>query len=168
MATFLISTAKIKQKGYVNKNVESDLVTTTLRRVQDTMLVPVLGTTFFKGLLDRQETSTLTVEEQALLDDYIAPFLIAAVDYKIVPHLNTKIRSKTVGKVQDEHISPTDGGETLKLQDDLRKDMIVYKNALIGHLKDNEDIFTEYRDYICNFENIDPEKQSQGQNISFI
>lgn len=168
MATFLISVEKIKQKGYINKNVESDLVTTTLRRVQDTMLVPVLGTTFFKGLLDRQETASLTAEEQELLDDYVAPFLIAATDYKIVPHLNTKIRSKTVGKVQDQHINPTDGGETLKLQDDLRKDMIVYKNALIGHLKDNEDTFTEYRDYICNFENINPEKQNQGQNISFI
>ena len=84
MGAFLTDIDSIKERGFVNKNVENNIITTTLRRVQDTMLLPILGTTFFKRLLQGVEDSDLTVNETTLLNDYILDFLVACVDYRIV------------------------------------------------------------------------------------
>jgi len=42
MTAFLIDIATIKKIGFVNKNVDDPIISTTLRRVQDTMILPIL------------------------------------------------------------------------------------------------------------------------------
>jgi len=51
MTAFLIDLDKLKKIGYVNKNVENNILATVLRRVQDTMLEPIIGTSMYKRLL---------------------------------------------------------------------------------------------------------------------
>tara|TARA_R110000868_G_scaffold119142_8_gene315669 strand:+ start:58 stop:570 length:513 start_codon:yes stop_codon:yes gene_type:complete len=166
---FIIPVKLIKDKGYTQGNVEDDIITTTLRRVQDINLRTILGTTFFKRLLTGVKDNDLTVDEVTLIDDYIAPYLIAKVDHRITNHLAFEIRSKTVGTADDQYIKTSDTGNMLKLQDDLRSDANSYKNTLIGYLKDNCLLFDEYNNYICNFENVRPDKEQGGDvAVSFI
>jgi hypothetical protein len=157
MNSFLIDNDTLKKRGFVNKNVEGSILTTTLERVQDTMLVPVIGTQFFKRLVTGVKNSNLTADETTLLNEYIAPFLIAAVDYRIGNHLTYELRSKTAGKSGDAYITPLDRSEIVALNDDLRKDVERYKEQLIGHLKDNRTKFPDYDEYECNHENLRPE-----------
>lgn len=167
MGAFLIDIATIKEIGFVNKNVENNIITTTLRRVQDTMLLPILGTGFFNRLIQGVTDDNLTSDEEALLNDYIAPFLVAAVDYRVVNPLTYAIHAKTVGTAKDEHITPITESENNLLKDDLSKDMEVYRKRLVGFLKDNCELFETYNEYICSFEAIKPDKGETRTRIRF-
>lgn len=167
MNAHLIDTYALKKIGFTNTNVEDNIIATTLTRVQDTMLLPILGTQFFKRLLTGVDSNNLTQDEIDLLNDYISPFLVAAVDMRIINHLTYEIRSKTAGTSRDENMNPLSISENLMLSDDLRKDVEVYKQRLFGFLKDNRTLFTDYNDYICNFENIAPAKGTARTNIRF-
>ena len=167
---FFIPITLIKNKGYTQGNVSDDIITTTLRRVQDINLQKILGTTFFKHLLDAIKNSTTTADEDTLIDDYISPYLVAQVDYRIGNHLVNEIRNKSVGRsADDQHFTTSTDSNVLKLQDDLRSDAQSYRNTLVGYLKDNCDLFETYKNYLCNFESISPDKEQDGDTvISFI
>lgn len=169
MATaYLIDIDTLKKKGYVQGNVENSIIVTSLTRVQDTMLRPIIGTPFFKRLLEGVDADDLNADEEALLNEYIAPVLISGVDYKIVPHLKTQLRSKTVGSNRDEHITSATETEEDRLRSDLRKDFEIYRKSLIGFLQDNEDLFPEYKDYVCSNENTPPETGKTFTPIRFV
>lgn len=166
---FIIPVKLIKDKGYTQKNVNDDVLTTTLRRVQDINLKTILGTTFFKRLLEGVELSNLNADETNLIDEYIAPYLICQVDFRVTNHIAFEIRNKTVGTTDDNYQKTADHANMGKLQDDLRSDSKEYRNVLVGYLKDNCDLFPEYKDFICNFENVAPDTEQDGDvSISFI
>jgi hypothetical protein len=168
MTAFLIDIATIKKIGFVNKNVDDPIIATTLRRVQDTLILPILGTPFFKRLLQGITDDDLTADEVLLLNDYIAPCIIAGVDYRIVNALTYETRSKTVGTSRDEHINPVTIQENLMRTDDLKRDYETYRDSLIGYLKDNETLFDLYYNFVCSYENIAPDKGLVRNQIRFI
>ena len=168
MTAFLIDIATIKKIGFVNKNVDDPIIATTLRRVQDTLILPILGTPFFKRLLQGITDEDLTADEVLLLNDYIAPCIIAGVDYRIVNALTYETRSKTVGTSRDEHINPVTIQENLMRTDDLKRDYETYRDSLIGYLKDNETLFDLYYNFVCSYENIAPDKGLVRNQIRFI
>lgn len=168
MTAFLIDIATIKKIGFVNKNVDDPIIATTLRRVQDTLILPILGTPFFKRLLEGITEEDLTADEILLLNDYIAPCIIAGVDYRIVNALTYETRSKTVGTARDEHINPVTIQENLMRTDDLKRDYETYRESLIGYLRDNETKFDLYYNFVCSNENIAPDRGLVRNQIRFI
>lgn len=166
---FLIRTQELKQIGFTNTNVNDNVVSTTLLRVQDTMLRPVIGSELFKRLLDGVENNNLNSDEIGLLDEYIKPYLISAVDWRITNHTLFEIRAKTTGKAQDVSIQPVSESELVRLQDHLRRDIETYKQMLIGYLADNCDVFPEYKSFMCSYEAVKPENPNRNSSaISFI
>lgn len=168
MTAFLIDIATIKKIGFVNKNVDDPIISTTLRRVQDTLILPILGTPFFKRLLQGITEDDLTADEVGLLNEYIAPCIIAGVDYRIVNALTYETRSKTVGTARDEHINPVTIQENLMRTDDLKRDYETYRESLIGFLKDNITLFPEYDNFVCSNENIAPDSGKVRNRARFI
>lgn len=167
MNAFLIDIYTLKEIGFTNSNVEDNIISTTLRRVQDTMILPILGTEFYKRLLQGVDDDDLTADETTLLNEYIAPCLIAAVDLRIVNHLTYEIRSKTAGTTRDEHMNPVSIPEKNQLTNDLRADYEVYRERLIGYLKDNCTTFPTYNTYVCNYENIKPDNGETFTGVRF-
>jgi hypothetical protein len=167
MTAHLINIDTIKEKGYTNGNVEDNVIATTITRVQDTMLKPILGTTFFNRLIEGVDNNDLNSDETTLLDDYITPWMISAVDYRIVKPLTYEIRSKTVGQASDEHIRASNESEIASIKGELFRDLEVYRLALIGYLKENCDLFPEYSNPDCNFGDIQPDKGEKRTNIRF-
>jgi hypothetical protein len=168
MTAFLIDIATIKKIGFVNKNVDDPIISTTLRRVQDTMILPILGTPFYKRLLAGITDDDLTTDETNLLNDYIAPCIIAGVDYRIINALTYETRSKTVGTSRDEHINPVTIQENLMRTEDLKRDYETYRESLIGFLQDNRTLFTEYNNFVCSNENIAPDGGKVRNRVRFV
>jgi len=168
MTAFLIDIATIKKIGFVNKNVDDPIISTTLRRVQDTMILPILGTTFYKRLLAGITDDDLTADETNLLNNYIAPCIIAGVDYRIINALTYETRSKTVGTSRDEHINPVTIQENLMRTEDLKRDYETYRESLVGFLQDNRALFAEYNNFVCSNENIAPDSGKVRNRVRFI
>jgi hypothetical protein len=152
----LITTAKVKDISYIDKNVEDSILKITIQRVQDNIIQPIIGTSLYKRLLAGIIANDLNSDEDTLLNDYIAPCIASACDYKIIYPNIYKTRNKTVGANRDE------------LRNEYRKDFEPYRLALIGFLKDNETLYPEYYNWVCSFENIAPDKGKTKTNIRFI
>lgn len=166
---YLVDARTIKTKGFTNANVEDNIITTTIRTVQDVVLDPIIGTSLFKRLLKGVELSDLNISEVSLLNDYIIPFMISSVDLHICTHVWMEIRSKTTGTANDQYIQSTDVKGLALLKDQLSEYENTYRRKLVGFLKDNCSLFPEYEQYVCNFENNPPEREQKAYvNIKFL
>lgn len=161
---------EIKEIGYINENVNEKVVATTLIRVQDVMLKSILGNMFYKRLRQGIIDSDLTPDEVTLIDDYIKPFLVASVEWKIIPHVELEIREKTVGTTNDSTYQTADERQTLKLEDDARRDSDHYKSELKCYLHDNAKLFPKFNEWMCACAGNRPEKLGGDYNhvIAFV
>jgi len=89
MGVLLISETKLKNFTNINKNVDMDVLKAEVQIAQDIDLQTILGTKFYRHLLDQVSATgnTFNVEEKILVDDYIQPFLIQTAYYNAIPHI---------------------------------------------------------------------------------
>lgn len=166
--SYLVDIKAIKKIAFTGGNVEDSIIASTLLRVQDILIQPILGTTFYKRLQQGVTDDDLNANEVVLLNDYIFNVLVSAVDYRIVKPLTFKIKAKTAGTLRDDFIQPLTNADRTEFEDELRGDYDVYRNILIGYLKDNVDLFPEYKNYVCSAENMPPAKTKDVRtNIRF-
>jgi hypothetical protein len=168
MESSLISTEKLKKRGYIHGNVEDSLLRTIIIRVQDTIVEPVIGTPLFKRLIAGIIADDLTGDEIALMDNYIVPVMVAGCDYRSVNPITYEIRNKAVGTTRDEHLQPVNTWENQTIKDELKGDVTFYIARLIGYLKDNYDLYPEYELCTDNFEDLKPANTQIQSNISII
>lgn len=166
--SYLVNISAVKKVAFTGGNVEDSMIASTMLRVQDVMIQPILGTTFFKRLQQGIEDNDLNADEETLLNDYIFNVIVAAIDLRIIKPLTFKIKAKAAGTLRDDHITPLTNADRTEFEDELRGDYDVYRATLIGYLKDNADLFPEYKNFICNYENVRPSKDdSVRTNIRF-
>ena len=168
MNAYLITTANVKKLTYIQGNVDDAILSITIKRVQDNIIQPIIGTSLYKRLLAGVTANDLNADEQTLLNDYIAPCIASACDYKIIYPLANKTRNKTVGSNNDEIMSTATLEAQTQLRNEYRKDFEPYRLALIGFLKDNEQDYPEYYNWVCSFENRPPDKGRTKTNIRFV
>lgn len=168
MNVYLITTANVKKLTYIQGNVDDAILSITIKRVQDNIIQPIIGTSLYKRLLAGVTANDLNADEQTLLNDYIAPCIASACDYKIIYPLANKTRNKTVGSNNDEIMSTATLEAQTQLRNEYRKDFEPYRLALIGFLKDNEQDYPEYYNWVCSFENRPPDKGRTKTNIRFL
>lgn len=142
-----IDADSVRKLGYVHKNVLLETITVTIKRVQIGMLRKLMGATSYDALADALAASLpptvvivpLTADQIDLIENYIQPYLVACVDYRIVFPLTFRSRSKSVGKGTDDNQVPADLAELAALKDQMRKDVDVYGEALLEKLEQNCD-----------------------------
>jgi hypothetical protein len=167
--SYLVDIKAIKKVAFTGGNVEDTMIASTLLRIQDIILQPILGTTFYKRLLQGVEDEDLNTDERHLINEYIFNVLVASVDLRILKPLSFKIKAKGAVTLRDEHATPLTNTERAEFEDELRNDLEVYKNSLIGYLKVNCTLFPEYDNWICSFENVPPtQRQGVNTNIRFV
>lgn len=143
----LIDAEGVRKSGYTHKNVLPETIDTTIRRVQETMLRKVMGRKAYEDLLAAVSSSLpptnpiipLTAETEDLLKSYIQPYIVAAVDYRIIYPLTFRHKSKSVGKGTDENHVPAELVELVKLRDQMRADMDTYEQELLEKLNGEQE-----------------------------
>lgn len=164
---YLIDTASVKELGYIQENVRDSILKVVIRRAQDFVIRPILGTKLFERLKTGIINDDLNANETTLLNDYIAPCIAAACDAKAINALTYELRAETAGKAKDEHIEAVSESENSRLFDDIDGDVLGYREILIGYLKDNSDLFPEYEDPDCSHENMKPDSGKPRTRVRF-
>lgn len=168
MEASLISTQALKDRSFIHGNVEDSILRVVIVRVQDTVVEPAIGTLLFKRLLAGIEADDLNEDEITLMDDYIVPVMISGCDERAIDAVTYQTRNKTVGLSRDENITPVNESENNRVSDRLKSELNTYLARLVGYLKDNCDLYPEYKNFICSNENIRPTKRVNRSNISFL
>jgi hypothetical protein len=146
----LIDAQGVKDLGYVHKNVLPHVISVTIRRVQEVMLKKVLGKKKYLELLEKVAASLpptdplvpLDEATKELLEDYVQPYLVACVDYRIIFPLTHRARSKSVGSGVDENHTASDTNDLIKLKDQMRSDVDAYAEAIKEFLLGSQDCDT--------------------------
>jgi hypothetical protein len=162
----LVSEGKLKAFTNINKNVDIDAIRAELSVAQDLHLQPLLGTKFYKHLLNQVSSTgnTFNADELVLVNAYISPFLINVSYFEMIPHLH--VRTMNVGLVAPAGV---DGGkqgvdmETMKYLRNIQKQRSeFYKQRLQDYLITGEGQ-NKFPDYL-NYSTIDgmiPDKSSK-------
>jgi len=169
----LINTTNLKKLSYISSNVDDSLLSTLITRVQDTVLESILGSNLFNRLLEGVDNDDLNANETALLDNYIAPCLVASVEVRAVEMTSLELRQIGLSKVSSENVSNASESEMNRAFNSLKKDYNFYRERLIRFLKLNHTLFPEYTTYYqtlypCNdLDIINPDKGGPDLNINF-
>ena len=139
-SVLLVPVDIIKQKSYVNANVEDDVIATSIVRFQEVVLMPILGRKFYKHLIDAFKNTTLTAEEITLIQDYISKCIIAGVEYRIMPRVKTEIRNSGM---QQEPMQ-ADRRDVVDLRTESLKDANFYENELQIYVCENKAKFPDH------------------------
>ena len=88
-----ISEARLKSLTAIHDNVEPNDLMPFVLQAQDIYVQDVLGTKFYNSLKTAVSGTTLTTEEEALINDYISPALANYSLYLAIPTLNYKFKN---------------------------------------------------------------------------
>jgi enoyl-CoA hydratase/carnithine racemase len=134
MTALLISTENVKRLGLVNENVNDKLIAVAIRRVQDLKLQEALTTPLYTVLMQKVVNNDVSGVYADLMNDYVAPCMVAYVDAYVAIFSNSKITNKTTGAIQDNNIRPA-GNELVDFTDKLEKQAMFYAQRLIDYLE---------------------------------
>jgi len=168
MADFLISIDNLKKAGLIHDNVDTKILKTTITRVQDRVIQPALGSPLYRALLTRVNDNDWNATYRTLMDDYVKPALVSAVDAKYSKVGTNKIANKGTGRFDDDNFTPLALEELNLFRDELDGDSFFYLERLIGFLKD--DCGTDYPEYTeaITRTNHDLKKDKTGYKTNWI
>jgi hypothetical protein len=144
MDSYLLDADDYKLIGLTNTNVEDSIVRVTIQRVQRHVLQPVLTKPLYERLLQGVEDNDLNSDEVTLLEKYIQPYLACECDRKILNNVTYQIRNKSVNKGTDQHATPVNESENLRLDNSIRGDIEASRKLLLEYLRENATLFPEY------------------------
>lgn len=142
----LIDAETVRKTGYVHKNVLPETIEVTIKRVQMVMLRKLMGVEAYNALLDAVSASLpptvtivpLTADQKDLIENYIQPYIVACVDFRILYPLTWQARSKAVSKGTDENNTPAEKQELTPLKDQMLKDVDAYAEELMMKLSETQ------------------------------
>lgn len=145
MERVLLTTAKrIKQNTPVQENVDDDILVPYIYKAQEIHIQQVLGTNLYDRILKDVKTSSISNEYKNLLDKYIIPCLIEWSFYESLPFISMRISNKSVGRGTGDFFSESDLDDLKYLRNASRDMAEFYSERLIGHLKENSNLYKEY------------------------
>jgi hypothetical protein len=152
MINFLINIENLKGLGLIHNNVDTKIVSYTMRVVQDQYVRDVVGVELYNELLRRVEANEWTAPYTKLMDEYISKVIVSWCNYRVLNHLNNSITNKGAGRNNDPVKQSNDFSENNQYKNDLIKDANFYSDRLHDFLEDNASDYPEY-DAKCKQQN---------------
>lgn len=151
--TLLINSEYVRNNSTISDNMEDCYIIPSIKDAQLSGLMPLIGEPLYDAICTKVEDDTITATEnadyKALLDDYIALFL-----------LYTTIGNMTIDNFQRQHnagsVNYTDTNynqialnELKYMQQHWSDKAAFYANRLTDHLHHNSTKYPEYHRHIC-------------------
>lgn len=148
----LISVSDLTKFGLVHENINSKLLRYCVWVTQEMQVQEALGSELYKEMLRRESANDWNADYTKLKDEYISKVLIAGCDYQYAIKGGNKFVEKGVGKLSDENYQSNTNKDNYELRKELLKSLEFFTEKLIGYLKDNCDLYEEYKNNNCDFE----------------
>jgi len=143
-ATRIIGVEYLKNNSPIIKNVEEDVLITSIQKAQNVNMDSVLGTNLLNAILSKIDNDTLSGDYQTLVVDYVAPALVEWSVYYAMPFIANKMENTGMVQKSGENSTPVDL-QTLKfMRDDVRNVAEFYTQKIAKYLCANDILFTEY------------------------
>lgn len=116
----LVSEEKLKSFTVINENVSPQLLLPYVYNAQNTYLVNLLGSTFYKDLCLQVRTNSVTAVNRYLLDEYVGNVVLNYALMMSIPFLKYKILNKSILSPKSETADSIDIDELKYLVTEVR------------------------------------------------
>ena len=165
---YLISVENLKKKGLIHQNVDTKILTVAIKRVQDMIIQPCLGSPLYRELLRRVEANDWDADYRDLMNNYVLEALASSVDAMLVKVGSNKITNKGAVTIDDDNATPLSRTELNQFKDELDSHSMFYLERLIGFLKDDcGTLYPEYTESTTRT-NHDLDKNRNGYRTNWI
>lgn len=139
-----VSEQRFKAFTSVDSNVRDEDVATYILQAQQMGAQNTLGTKFYNRLSEGIIAADLNADEQTILNDYIAPYVMQYGLYLMLPSLKYKIVDKGVLNGASEETTTTSLEELKYLREAALDASEFYNKRLREYLLDNPGMYPEY------------------------
>lgn len=151
----------IKATTIIGEEVNEDVIRTAVRKVQDVDLQRTIGSNLLRRLQELIGTGHIGDAEyepyKIVLDEYIQPYMQAAVVAEIAYSLAYKFRNKGIIETSDTNVINAAYGDIAKLIQKYKVDADAYRDFLCKYLKANSTLYPELCGCNCDaLENASP------------
>lgn len=147
MAINLIFTSNyLKKHSIIRGNVDDNLITPTIVNVQRMYIEDLLGTKLYNQILSQIGSSTVSSQNQTLLDDYVIPCMMEYVKSEMAPVLQYQYMNIGIEEKNSEHASGADLQKVLFLMDKWKNNAEKLAEKCTKYLCKNASTFTLYQD----------------------
>jgi len=141
----------LKQMTIINDNVDMKIITPTIEDVQRLYVEDVLGTQLFNQILSQIGSSTVSANNQTLLDSYILPFMKYYVLMEVSPVFKLRYMNKGLMVKSSDNSQSASQEEMLYIMDRWKDNGQKLANKCTDYLRDNTATYplflTNYRYY---------------------
>lgn len=151
-----VGEAALKEQSIINDNVDMKMLTPTIKFVQDTFLMRMLGTGLFVDLQNKIANMAgnivqvdgvypnLTADDIFLLNAYIQPMMVWGVMKEAPIALTYKYMNKGVEKMSSDNAQSAPVAELEKLADWAYNKFDWYAQRLVYYLNANTQLYPTY------------------------
>tara|TARA_R110002020_G_scaffold257103_2_gene470731 strand:+ start:89 stop:589 length:501 start_codon:yes stop_codon:yes gene_type:complete len=154
----LINTADLKKHSSLSGDTDDDKIKQFIKIAQDVHVEPYLGTDLFDRLKNGVDNDDLTVNENALINNYVKWMTIHFSLVEVLGHIGYSVSNNGVSKRINENSEGVDKSEVDSLIERHRQIALSYTRKFISYMCYNDNLFPEY-DSNTN-EDINPSKDA--------
>jgi hypothetical protein len=144
MPNYIVSANYIKKTTVVNDNVDDKLIEGAIGDVQLMYMRPLLGTRLYDQILSQIGSSTVSANNQTLLDSYIAPCMKYYVMAECAYIFQYKFWNKGILESSSENSQPVDFKTIKFLMDEYRNKAEKLATIATQYLQYNSATYTLY------------------------
>jgi hypothetical protein len=131
----IITENYLKENGIINGNADMKIITPTLSLVQDKYIEPLLGTKLFDAIVSQIGSSSVTPENQTLLNNYVLPCMLWYTLCEVTPMFKYRYMNKGVMVKNSENSEAASLQEIQYLMDQWKNNGEMYAERTTKFLK---------------------------------
>lgn len=139
-----MSESYLKETSLINENVDMKLLTPVIQLVQDLFIHPILGTDLYEEIISQIGSSSVSANNQTLLDNYILPCMRWYVMCKAAPGVQYQYTNIGVRVASSEKSQAADLQQLQFIMDSWENNAEEYAQRATNFLKANTDTYPKY------------------------
>lgn len=149
MKTLLITSESVIKYTPIRGGVDKDIINPKIEVAQDLTLAYVIGYPLLQKLQAVTDNPANDVDGkyQALIDNYVAPYLRWATAYKLLPDVAYSMGSGGINQPESNQGTSIFDGTMAIVKQDILSNSSGYKSLLIDHLCNSGSKYPEYYTY---------------------
>jgi hypothetical protein len=151
----------IKAETSIHDNLDDKLIYPEIKIVQDTIIMPMMGSTLFKKILSLIQLETISnvgnEKYKLLLDDYLTDAICNFVLAELSTSLNNQFYNKGVSTLKDENSSQPSYSQLAQVRDKYKQQGEFYITQCRKYLVQNMANYVEFSQPASGFDVTLPE-----------
>lgn len=156
--TLFIGANTIKDRTAVHSNIDDKSIMSEIKTAQDMYILPALGSALYNRLQLGIEQNNLSIQETALLDNYVTDTLVYFVLSELPVGLSYQFYNKGLVRKSSDNTDVPSMSELVDVANRFRARAEFYKQRLIKFLRANCTMFPEYSNPGSGIDTIIPER----------